>query len=207
MRYFVTAFILLLALFVGFAGFRGDVSKLPPIEVFPDMDRQPKIRPQTESDFFGSGLASQSFVDGTVARGSDYEVSPYTTGLITGTTNFVDIAPVKVDRQLLERGRNRYDIYCSPCHGMAGDGKGVVGNYGLVARNLHEGPIVEQPDGSYFQTISNGKNLMGPYGDRLVVQDRWAVIAYLRALQRSRLGTVEELPENLREKMQAALKP
>src|SRR5687768_18170017 len=116
MRYFLLAFLLLCALAVSIAGFRGTPSRKPAIEVIPDMDRQPKIRPQTPSDFFADGRASRLPVQGTVARGSAFLDHPINTGLVTGTTNFIAVNPIAVTDQLMARGRQRYEIYCSPCH-------------------------------------------------------------------------------------------
>ena len=121
MRYFLLAFIVAVALVVGIAGSRGKLSRKPPIEVFPDMDRQPKIRPQTASAFFADGRASRLPVEGTVARGSAFLEAPINTGLITGTTNFVAVNPLKVTPELMARGQQRYQIYCAPCHSPLGD--------------------------------------------------------------------------------------
>lgn len=199
MRYLVLGFILLCAVVVSVAGFRGGTSRRPPIEVFPDMDRQPKLRPQTLNSFFADGSSSRPPVPGTVARGARYEDMPANTGRIPGTTNFVETIPVPITAQLLARGQQRYQINCSPCHGALGDGNGITKKYGMVAvKNLHEPPIVRQPDGEIFNTITYGKNLMGAYGPNVPIEDRWGIIAYLRALQRSRLGTIEDVPEPLR---------
>lgn len=199
MRHLVLGFILLCAVVASVAGFRGGTSRRPPIEVFPDMDRQPKLRPQTLNSFFADGISSRPPVPGTVARGARYEDLPANTGRIPGTTNFVETIPVPITAQLLARGQQRYQINCSPCHGALGDGNGITKKYGMVAvRNLHEPLIVRQPDGEIFNTMTHGKNLMGAYGPNVPIEDRWGIIAYLRALQRSRLGTIEDVPEPLR---------
>src|SRR5690349_10508486 len=114
MRYFLLAFVLLCALVAGVFGTRGKISRKPPIEVFSDMDRQPKIRPQTPSSFFPDGKASRLPVDGTVARGSHFLDEPMNTGLVTGTTNFVAVNPVKITGQVMAHGQQRFQIYCSP---------------------------------------------------------------------------------------------
>jgi mono/diheme cytochrome c family protein len=181
-------------------GRRGTPSRKPPIEIFPDMDRQPKLRPQTPNNFFANGRSSQEPIPGKIAQGYKYETTPYTTGRVTGTTNFVDALPVKVTAQLLDRGHQRFNINCSPCHGEQGDGNGItkkIGAMGVVA-NLHDKRIVELPDGEIFNTITYGKNLMGPYGANVTIEDRWAIVAYLRSLQLSRLGTLDDVPEPLR---------
>ena len=196
MRYFLTLYILLIVAVVGVAGFRGTISRKPPIEVFPDMDRQMKLRPQEPNRFFGNRRSSQPFVPGTIARGMPYKDIPLNTGRITGSTNWVEISPVEITEAVMERGHQRYDIYCTPCHGAAGDGKGITGKYGMVAvANFHDPRLVSMTDGEIFNTITHGKNLMGPYGANIKIEDRWSIIAYLRALQRSRLSTMDDVPE------------
>ena len=199
MRYFLTAFVLLLVVVVSLVGWRGSKSTKPPLEVFPDMDRQYKLRPQAGNGFFASGSSSQAYVAGTIPRGAPYRDVPVNTGRLAGTTNFVQTIPVPVDEPLLRRGRQRYQIYCTPCHGAVGDGRGIVTQYGLVAvASFHEPRLVKMPAGEIFHTITKGKNLMGAYGAAIDIPDRWAVVAYLRALQRSRLAVEEDLPESER---------
>ena len=190
---------------VGIAGFRGGLSRQPPIEVFPDMDRQLKLRPQKPFDFMPNGISSQLPPPGTVAcsqpvqtvNGAVYpfENAPVNTGKITGTTNFIETNPLPVNAALLERGRQRFNIYCAPCHGQLGDGNGItkkIGDMPAVA-NLHDKRIVEMPDGEIFNTITFGKSTMGAYGPIIPTGDRWAIIAYLRALQLSWLGSTNDL--------------
>ena len=122
---------------------------------------------------------------------------------MSGTTNFVATIPVAINETLLERGRQRFDINCSPCHGAAGDGKGITTKYGMVAvANFHDPRLVKMSAGEIFDTITNGKNLMGAYGANIDIQDRWAIVAYMRALQRSRLAVLDEIPENERAALQ-----
>ena len=194
MRYFLLAFIIAVALVVGIAGSRGKLSRKPPIEVIPDMDRQPKIRPQTPSAFFADGRSSRLPVEGTVARGSAFLDAPINTGLVTGTTNFVANNPIKVTPELMARGQNRYQIYCAPCHSPLGDGNGITKGFGMaVVANLHDPRIVGLSDGELFYVITHGRNLMGPYRSQIEIEDRWAIVAYVRALQLSALGTQEDL--------------
>jgi mono/diheme cytochrome c family protein len=194
MRYFLLAFIIAVALVVGIAGSRGKLSRKPPIEVIPDMDRQPKIRPQTPSAFFADGRSSRLPVEGTVARGSAFLDAPINTGLETGTTNFVANNQVKVTPELMARGQNRYQIYCAPCHSPLGDGNGITKGFGMaVVANLHDPRIVGLPDGELFYVITHGRNLMGPYRSQIEIEDRWAIVAYVRALQLSALGTQEDV--------------
>jgi mono/diheme cytochrome c family protein len=117
------------------------------------------------------------------------------TGKVSGTTNFVETNPLPVNEALLARGRDRFDIYCAPCHGRTGDGNGITKKIGVMAAvaNLHDKRIVELADGEIFNTITYGKSTMGAVGPLLPTQDRWAVVAYLRALQLSWLGSKEDL--------------
>ena len=204
---------------VGMFGLPGRLSRKPPVEVysdkfFPGMDRQPKLRPQEPNRFFANGLSSQLPPPGTIARSepivtSDgpvygFEDSPVNTGRVTGTTNFVETNPLPVNEALLQRGHERFDIYCAPCHGRLGDGNGITKRLAVMptVANLHDKRIVELTDGEIFNTVTYGKSTMGAYGPLMTVQDRWAAIAYLRALQLSWLGTKDELTPA----QQAALK-
>ncbi|SRR6266511_4345537 len=199
MRYFVAGFLLLCIAVVSMAGFRGSLSRKPPLEFFPDMDRQPKLRPQTHNNFFADQLSSRLPVAGTIARGSTYADIPENTGRIPGTTNFVELIPVPITEALLKRGHDRYQIYCLPCHGAGGDGKGITSKYNMVAMaNFHDKRLVVMPDGEIFNTITHGKNLMGAYGSQVPLDDRWAIVAYIRALQRSRLATLDDVPPAMR---------
>lgn len=195
---------------VGMLGLPGRLSRKPPVEVysdkfFPGMDRQPKLRPQEPNGFFSNGISSQLPPAGTIARSEPIEMaggpiysfqdSPVNTGRVTGTTNFVENNPLPVNETLLQRGRERFDVYCAPCHGRLGDGNGITKRLGVMptVANLHDKRIVELADGDIFNTVTYGKSTMGAYGPLMPAQDRWAVIAYLRALQLSWLGTTNDL--------------
>lgn len=213
MRIFASIVLIVLVLSAALfliAGGQGRFSRKPPLELFSDMDRQPKLRPQKPFDFFTNGVSSQLPPEGTVARSAPiqtvdgkvyaFEDAPVNTGRISGTTNFVELNPMPVNLQVLGRGRERFDIYCAPCHGKLGDGNGItkkIGDMPAVA-NLHDKRIVEMTDGEVFNTITHGKGLMGAYGPLVSTEDRWAIIAYLRALQLSQLGTADELPADQR---------
>jgi mono/diheme cytochrome c family protein len=189
----------------GMLGLQGKMSRKPPLELFPDMDRQAKLRPMEPNRFFANGVSSQLPPTGTVARSQaiqtisgevySFEDSPVNTGRVTGSTNYVETNPLVVNTQLIQRGRERFDIYCAPCHGRTGDGNGITKKIGVMpaVANLHDKRIVEMADGEIFNTVSNGKGLMGAAGPLLPTEDRWAVIAYLRALQLSWLGTTNDL--------------
>jgi mono/diheme cytochrome c family protein len=212
MRYFLAAFLLMGVLVAGMAGFRGSTSRKPPIELFPDMDRQPKLQPQHESQFFADHRSSRLPVDGTIPRTSPFEMTtadtkeivafqqtPATTGMVTGTTNFVATSPFEYSAQLVARGRDRYQINCLPCHGPVGDGNGITKKFGMAAvADLHQPRIVSMPDGELFHVITNGRSTMGAYGPQVSVEDRWAIVGYVRALQLSRLASTNDVPEQSR---------
>jgi mono/diheme cytochrome c family protein len=196
------------------AGFRGEVLRQPPLEIFADMNRQAKLRPQRPDDFFANRVTSQLPPSGTIARSQpiqtadgpvySFENASVNTGRISGSTNFVETNPLPVTDEMLARGHDRFDIYCGPCHGKLGDGNGItkkIGDMPAVA-NLHDARIVAMTDGEIFNTITFGKNTMGAYGPLVPVQDRWAIVAYLRALQLSWLGSTNDLTAD----QQAALK-
>jgi len=205
MRYFLLILGVCVVVVMLIAGKRGDKSRKPPIYIFPDMKRQLKLRPQTANGFFANGLSSQVPPPGTIAQSKPMNVGgkevypfedvPVNTGRIPGTTNFVELTPFPVTAQLLARGQQRFTIYCAPCHGATGEGKGITQKIGamVVVGNLHDKRMVEMTDGEVFNTISNGKTLMGAYGPQIPVEDRWAIIAYVRALQLSRLGSADDL--------------
>jgi len=210
MRYFLAVFVVTVAAVVGILGFRGTHFRKPPLYIFPDMEWQLKLRPQKPNGFFDNGRSSQMHVEGTIPRSTPiqtvsgevypYEDNPVNTGFITGTTNFIPTNPLPITAALLKRGQQRFTINCSPCHGQLADGNGITKKIGAMAvvANLHDKRIVEMNDGELFYVITHGRNLMGPYGPSVTVPDRWAVVAYLRALQLSELGNLDDLPQDLR---------
>ena len=208
--YFLLIFVVSIAAVFGMLRKRGQHFTKPSLYIFPDMEWQLKLRPQKDNSFFTNGLSSQLHVPGTIPRSTPIQTAagevmpfldaPATTGRITGTTNFVDNNPLTIDARLLKRGQQRFNINCSPCHGATGDGNGITKKIGamLVVANLHEKRIVELSDGELFYVITHGRNNMGAYGPTVTVEDRWAIVAYLRALQLTRLGTIEDVPQELR---------
>jgi mono/diheme cytochrome c family protein len=196
MRYVYLVTFFLVVLTVGALGFRGAISTKPPLEVFPDMDRMPKYQPQGASAFFADGRADRPLPVGVVARGDLRADAHLATGKnASGAWAQGFPADVAVDNVLMERGRDRYMIYCAPCHGQLGDGRGIVASYGWGAvANLHADAIRNQPDGELYNTVANGKNTMYGYADKLDLKDRWAVVAYVRALQRAHTGKVSDVP-------------
>ena len=216
MRYVLIGIAMMVFLVVSLAGFRGDISRKPPLEVFPDMDRQPKLRPMEPNSFFKNGMSSQSLVKGTIARSQPIaladgkEVYPFEKGhvVVSGFesgTNTVETIPIPVTSQLMARGRAKYNISCVPCHGGQGDGNGVVKYFGFSAiKDLHDPNVVKLNDGQIYRVITvgnqEGKGLMKGYANTLDVTDRWAIVAYVRALQLSRLGKEEEVPKRFHAK-------
>jgi mono/diheme cytochrome c family protein len=206
MRYFfaiLLGFVLLSLTVFGIAGRRGTDFRKPPLEIFDDMVRQDRPRPQVPNSFFLDGRSSQPHVAGTVAqrigdRNNDtWQGSARNTGRVSGTTNFVATIPVPVTTALMARGRERYNISCLPCHGATGDGNGItkkIGAMPVVASLLDKNAIII-PDGQVFDIISHGKapNMQG-YAANIEINDRWAIVAYVRALQRARFATLEEVP-------------
>lgn len=211
MKIFLGIFAVCVLATVGLLGFRGTHFRKPPLYIFPDMERQPKLRPQTADALFANGMSSRLPVAGTVARSEAIKVGekevvyawqdcPVTTGLVTGTTNFVETNPLPITDELLQRGQEVFNIQCAACHSRLGDGNGVPKriNAMTVVANLHDKRIVEMSDGEIFNTVSYGKGLMQGYAGNLPIQDRWAAIAYLRALQLTRLGSLEDVPASAR---------
>ena len=165
---------------------RGCTSSRPPIHVNPSMDNQPKVRPQSASNFFHDGASMRAPVPGTVPVGGLREDAAFFEG--KGTDGqFVATIPVTVDDGLVERGRERYAIYCQPCHDARGDGKGILFQRGNVpTASLHQERILATADGQLFDVITNGTGLMAGYRWPIAPSDRWAIVAYVRELQRQR---------------------
>ena len=198
--YLLTAFacVLIFSIF----GLRGTKFVEPPIDVFPEwafpgMKLQPKFRPQSESKFFADGRADRMPVEHTVMRGMLREDDHLNRGKdSTGAYARGFPAGLTVDAKFLQRGRDRYAIYCLPCHGVLGDSQGITKQYGMGATpTYHDDRLRKMPEGELYNTIAVGspnKNML-PYADKLVPEDRWAVVAYLRALQRAQQGTVTDV--------------
>ncbi len=181
LRYFFFAFVLTIITVVSIAGFRGQKTTRQPIEIFPDMDRQLKIKAQTTSQFFADGFANRPQVPGTVPHVPAAVLNYENTGKIGN--NWGTGIPFKMTLEKMKRGQERYQINCAVCHGAAGDGKGITSQYGLVGiANLNDDRIDKMADGEIYHTIVYGKGNMGGY-PHISVEDRWLIIAYIRALQ------------------------
>ena len=173
---------------------RGCTSSRPPIHINPSMDDQPKVLPQTASTFFYDGASMRQPVPGTVPIGGLKEDAAFFEGK-GADGQFVATIPVTADEVLLERGRQRYAIYCQPCHDPRGDGRGILFQRGSVpTASFHEEKILNYPDGQIFDVITNGQGLMPGYRWPIPPADRWAIVAYVRDLQRARLARAAAAP-------------
>jgi len=173
----------LLALALLLTGCRGCPSSRPPIHLNPNMDIQPKLKPQAESTFFYDGAGMRVPVAGTVAEGELREDSAYWTGK-DATGGWIAAVPGQGDAAVLVRGQQRFGIYCGPCHGPAADGKGMLFQRAQVqSANLMEQRFRDMPTGQLFDEVTHGLGLMPAYGPYIPVADRWAILAYLRKLQ------------------------
>ncbi len=167
---------------------RGCTSARPPIHINPSMDDQPKALPQSASAFFYDGASMRQPIPGTVAIDGLKEDTAFHTGK-GADGEFVATSPVNVDEAVVERGRQRYVIYCQPCHDARGDGRGILYQRGNVpTASMHQEEIVKYPDGRVFDVITNGTGLMAGYRWPIPPADRWAIVAYVRELERKRLA-------------------
>jgi hypothetical protein len=188
--------IMVLALSVA-ACYRGKPSEDPPIHLNPNMDSQPKYEAQEESEFFEDKLTMRPPVAGTVARGDLREDDAYYRGK-NPDGSLVKGMPVQITMGLLQRGQERYNIYCAPCHDQTGSGQGIIIKKGfLPPPSMHLDRIRILPDGHYYDVISNGIRNMPSYKHQIPVADRWAIVAYVRALQRSQNASADDVPEEV----------
>jgi mono/diheme cytochrome c family protein len=173
---------------------RGCTSSQPPIHINPSMYNQPKVLPQTASDFFYNGASMRDPVPGTIPIGGLKEDGAFFTG--KGADGlFVAKIPEAVTPALVDRGQQRYTIYCQPCHDARGDGKGILFQRGNVpTASFHQEKILKYPDGQVFDVITNGYGLMPAYRWPVQAADRWAIVAYVRDLERTRLASAAAAP-------------
>ena len=158
-----------------------------------DMREQPRYNPLAESDFFADHASARPRVADTVARSENYADQQLATGRVAGklTASF----PFTVTLDVLERGHERYDIYCAPCHGLLGDGQGTVTAYGMKQPpSFHDQEMRDEPAGFYVETIIDGTRIMPSYAARIPPADRWAIVAYIRALQASQSANPAQVP-------------
>lgn len=207
MRIFLALYVFTVVAAVSIFGFRGSISTKPPLEVFPDMDRQARYKPQAENEFFADGRNDRPVPANTVARGNYFnQAEVFSAGFEDqalgdtvlndgkdGAGNFVKTLPLEVSHALMAEGKEKYDIFCTVCHGAAGDGNGVTKPYGVLAASYHDDRLRSVEDGYIFDVIKNGKGLMLPLNDRISPEEGWAIVLYVRALQRSQNADAKEL--------------
>jgi mono/diheme cytochrome c family protein len=177
-----------------------------PLQVHPDMDSQPKYKAQAASVFFADGRANRPAPPGTIAHGKLNEDDVLTTGRDAGG-NLIKSNPVPLTEALLKRGQERFNINCAPCHGRLGEGNGMVKTRSFGAlnpANLLEPRLRDIADGHIFDVITTGVRTMQPLGSNITVEDRWAIVAYLRALQRSQYAGLKDVPDNEKNNIKAA---
>jgi mono/diheme cytochrome c family protein len=186
----------------------------PPVHIFHDMDFQTKYLPQSENTQYADGRAQRPPVLGAVARGETYVDTHYYDGVTNGQWASAMPPQVPLTVELLQRGEARFNIYCTPCHGYDGAGNGIVnqraialvsnaagpvnGTVWVQAKSVHDETVVTQPLGQIFNTITHGVRNMAGYGSQIPVQDRWAIAAYVRVLQRSQNATPDQVPADRR---------
>ena len=198
--YLVTLFVVVLT--ISLLGFRGTNFTKPPMDVFPEwafpgMKYQPKYQPQGSSEFFADGRVDRPVPARTVSR----EPLRNNDALHAGRAangEFLRGFPegLTIDESFLNRGHHQYQIYCAPCHGALGDGNGITKQYGMGATpTYHDERLRNVPEGEIYNVITHGKGNMLPYSDKLSPEDRWAVILYVRALQRAQMGTAADVTD------------
>ncbi|HWZ82987.1 MAG TPA: cytochrome c [Terriglobales bacterium] len=158
-----------------------------------DMHVQPYFRPLTKSDFFADGRSARNPVEGTVARGDLREDAYLYTGKVNG--NLGDYMPFAVTKEVLDHGHERFNVYCTPCHGRVGDGNGFIPSRGLKRPpSYHIDRLRKVPVGYFFDVMTNGFGVMQDYSAQVPPRDRWAIAAYIRALQLSQNATSADVP-------------
>jgi mono/diheme cytochrome c family protein len=168
-----------------------------------DMHDQPKVEAYEASDFFADGQGMRPVPENTVARGLAFEDELLHTGSVNGQPSTE--MPFPATREVLERGRERFTIYCTPCHGQTGLGNGMVVQRGYrPPTSFHTEPLRSRPIGHYFDVMTNGFGAMPDYRAQVTPEDRWAIAAYIRALQLSQGATIADVPEDRRQQLQGA---
>ena len=158
-----------------------------------DMQDQPKFFPQRGTTFYADGRSVRPQVENTVARGQLHEDTYFYTGLVDGKEG--DGMPFPVTMEVLERGQERYNIYCTPCHSRVGNGEGMIVQRGYSkAGNFHTARLQTAPLGHFFNVMTNGYGAMPDYASQVTPADRWAIVAYIRALQLSQNATQADVP-------------
>ncbi len=154
---------------------------------------QEKYEPLEKSSFFADGQSWRPQVEGTVARGELREDTHFYEGIVNGELS--NVLPIDLNKEVLERGQQRYNIYCSPCHDRTGQGNGIIVKRGLKQpTSFHDDRLKDMPVGYFFDVITNGYGVMYSYASRVPIKDRWAIAAYIRTLQLSQNVDLEKLP-------------
>lgn len=197
---------------------RSEPNAKRPVTLFLDMDLQKKFKPQSVNSLFADGRAMRPLVAGAVAQGESFVDTHYFGGFVNGA--WADTLPAQspMSIALLERGQARFNIYCTPCHGYAGQGDGMVnrramalvdnaagpvqGTVWVQAKSLHDATITVQPVGQIYNTITNGIRNMASYGAQIPTEDRWAIAAYVKTLQRAFNASVQDVPAEMRAGLQ-----
>lgn len=162
-----------------------------------DMANQPRVNPLAPSEFFADGRSERPAIENTVARGSIENDAL----LVPKDSNAF---PLPLTKEILQRGKERYNIFCTPCHGIQGDGQGMVAMRGMKhPPSYHQERLRAEPNGYLYDVVTNGFGAMYGYSSQISPRDRWAIVAYVRALQLSRNAPVGELPAGLKEKLMA----
>jgi len=162
-----------------------------------DMHVQPRYQPEDPSTFFADGRSERPAVEGTVARGQLRSDELLHTGRVNGVV--ADLFPFPITAAELGRGRERYDIYCSPCHDYSGGGRGMIVQRGFPSPpSFHIERLRQAPAGHFFEVMTNGFGLMYAYASRVSLEDRWRIAAYIRALQLSQHGSTADVPASQR---------
>jgi mono/diheme cytochrome c family protein len=215
---------------IALLGFQGQRRQVTAIEFFGDMKRQDKVKYQKPSGFFADGRAARPPVEGTIPMGYDIPGHPMQNsgvpdddidsplGEFSAGTDYLNTgkmddkwgtgSPLPVTRELLRRGQKEFTINCAVCHGATGQGNGITSKYGLLGiANYHQDKYRQMADGQIFNTITRGFNTMMAYGDKVTVKDRWAIVAYIRALQKSQNARIEDVPDDQRARLEDEGKP
>ncbi|MBM3328349.1 MAG: cytochrome c [Calditrichaeota bacterium] len=180
-------------------GCQGRPSDRPPVHINPNMDNQPKFKAQSANPNFADAASMRVPPAGTVARGHLRDDVRYYEGLDPATGQPVLTSPVPAAESGLQRGRERYNIYCSVCHGQTGDGKGIMLQKGFPPpASFHSDLVRNYSDGHYYRALTYGLRNMPAHGAQIKVEDRWLIVNYIRALQRSQHATLADIPEEMR---------
>lgn len=193
---------------------RAHTSPNLPINMIQDMDLQAKFMAQSQNELFADKRSQRPQITGTVANGEAYLDTHFNEGVVAGQWATTTPAQLPLTLALVQRGQERFNIYCTPCHGYSGSGDGTVnqralelvsnvdgpvnGTVWVAAKSVHDATVTMQPMGQLFNTVTNGIRNMAGYGSQIPIEDRWAIVAYVRALQRSQNASINDVPADKR---------